>query len=231
MKYNPNKFNYVELNKTTNADSTRFYVSPTGDKLPSVTTILSHKKDMTMINNWRNRIGHSEAKFITQKSAGAGTFMHKILEHRILNKEEPKGTKPVHDIGREMAACIIDKGLVKIDEIWGLEIPLYYPGLYAGTTDLAGVHECKESIIDFKNARRPKKEEWIIDYFYQGVAYGIAHNEVYGSNIKRVVIMMTFLEPEYRGQYQEFIIEGLEFDKYLDGWLRKVEEYYKLNSI
>ena len=78
-----------------------------------------------------------------------------------------------------------------MEEIWGSEITLYYPGLYAGATDLCGIYEGRESIIDFKQSNKPKRREWIEDYFVQLAAYAMAHNHVYDTKIQSGVILMS----------------------------------------
>jgi genome maintenance exonuclease 1 len=122
-----------------------------------------------------------------------------------------------------MAQTIRDKGLSKCQEFWGTEVSLYFPEVYAGTTDLVGVHDGQESIMDHKQTNKPKKREWIDDYFLQLAAYAIAHNEVWGTKINKGVVFMCSAANEY----QEFIVEGKEFDYYKDKWFARLEEYYK----
>jgi genome maintenance exonuclease 1 len=121
-----------------------------------------------------------------------------------------------------MAQSIINQGLVKCNEYWGTEVPLYYPKIYAGTTDLVGVHDGDEAIMDHKQTNKPKKREWIEDYFVQLAAYANAHNEVHGTKIRKGVIFMCSAD----NLYQEFILEGTEFDKYTEIWFGRVEKYY-----
>ena len=110
------------------------------EKLPSVTTILGKtqsKEKAEGLANWRARVGEEEATRIMDQAAARGTAMHTILEHHILGKNRLDLT----DIGQEahkMADVVIDKGLSNLDEIWGSEVALYYPDLYAGATDLVG---------------------------------------------------------------------------------------------
>ena len=148
-----------------------------------------------------------------------------------------KGTNPFGWASHAMAEVVIDQGLKKVDEYWGVEVPLYFPGIYAGTTDCCGLHENQQSIIDFKQTNKPKKLEWIEDYFLQLCAYAEAHNEVYNTQINKGVILMCvkpatddmgniISEP----QYQEFVIEGAEFDHWKTQWWKRVEQYYMLNS-
>ena len=131
-------------------------------------------------------------------------------------------------MSKELSDIVIEKGLSNVDEVWGTEVPLYYPGLYAGTTDCVGVWKGKPAIIDFKTTRKPKKREWIDDYFLQGAAYSAAHNEIHGTDIKTIVIMMIGWDEEAdnKGNYQEFVVEADEFDKYSLQWANKVQEYF-----
>lgn len=224
--YIPNKYNYSDLKKE-NVNGSRKYVTPDGHHLPSVTTVLSateppEKKQA--LNEWRNRVGHKRAQEITTESAGRGTRMHKWLENYV--KEgvigEP-GSNPYSKQSHQMANQIISQGLKNCSEFWGTEISLYFPELYAGTTDLIGVHNGSEAIMDHKQTNKPKKREWIDDYFIQLAAYAQAHNELYGTKINKGVIFMCSKDNEY----QEFIIEGAEFDMYTNRWFHRLELYYK----
>jgi genome maintenance exonuclease 1 len=149
--------------------------------------------------------------------------MHKWLENYVLNDDMGQyGSNPYSKQSHIMAQEIIDKGLVNCEEFWGTEVTLYFPQIYAGTTDLVGLHDGDVAIMDHKQTNRPKKREWIDDYFIQMTAYADAHNELYGTNIKKGVIFMCSKD----FAYQEFIVEGKEFDKYHQQWLKKLEEYY-----
>ena len=223
--YIPNKYNYVPLLKET-INGSRKYATPDGEKLPSVTTILDATKSeesKQALQNWRKRVGVQKAQEITTEAAGRGTRMHKWLEDYIKTGvlNEP-GSNPYSLQSHKMAQSIINQGLVKCSEWWGTEVPLYYPKIYAGTTDLAGVHDGDEAIMDHKQTNKPKKREWIEDYFVQLAAYANAHNEVHGTKIRKGVIFMCSAANEY----QEFILEGSDFDKYSDIWFNRVEKYY-----
>jgi len=223
--YNPNKFNYQPLPRME-IDGKRRYATPDGEKLPSVTTILDATKSeesKQALNNWRKRVGTVQAQAITTEAAGRGTRMHKWLENYIKTGEtgEP-GSNPYSIQSHTMAHSIISQGLIKCNEYWGTEVPLYFPKVYAGTTDLCGVHDGSEAIMDHKQTNKPKKREWIDDYFVQLAAYANAHNELHGTKIRKGVIFMC----DPNAMYQEFIIEGTEFDKYTDMWFKRVEQYY-----
>jgi genome maintenance exonuclease 1 len=121
-----------------------------------------------------------------------------------------------------MADSIIRQGLVNCNEFWGTEVPLYFPSVYAGTTDLCGIHAGAEAIMDHKQTNKPKKREWIEDYFIQLTAYAVAHNEVHNTKIRKGVIFMC----DPNAVYQEFILEGDEFDKYENIWFKRLEQFY-----
>lgn len=230
------KYNYESLSKETN-NGKRHYCLPDGSRVASVTSILDKtksKESKEALAEWKRRVGEKKAQEITTEAAGRGTRMHKYLEDFCLNKEiRDPGTNPYSKQSHAMAKTIIEKGLKNVNEIWGLEVPLYFPGLYAGTTDCCGIHANSQSIIDYKQTNKPKKVEWIEDYFLQMCAYALAHNEVHKTNIRKGVIMMCVapalnenLEIIGDAVYQEFVIEGSDFDKYSNMWWDRVELYY-----
>jgi len=204
----------------------RVYQTPDGERLPSVTTILGATKDMTALNEWRNRIGHAKAQQITTEAAGVGTAMHANLERFLVGEQRQPGNNPVHVQANKMADIIIENGINKMSEVWAMEQSLYFPGLYSGTTDLIGVHEDEPAVCDHKQTNKPKKAEWVDDYYLQLTAYILAHNEVYKTNIRKGVIFMCSRDL----QYQQFTLESKDFNKYQDLWLTKVDEYYKLTA-
>ncbi len=199
------------------------------EKLPSVTTILGATKSQDAqdsIARWQARVGLDEATRIKDQAASRGTNMHKHLEQHLLGAghldltEEGKTAKA-------MADTIIDKGLKDFQEIWGSEVVVHYPGLYAGATDLAGIYDYSESIIDFKQSNKPKRREWIDDYFMQLGAYAMAHNTVHGTQIDQGVILMC--TPDCF--FQKFVVRGKEFVKYQHQFLRRLDEYYTRGKI
>ena len=198
------------------------------EKLPSVTTILSATESAEKreaLARWREAKGEEIATRIVDESAARGTAMHKILEKYILEE----GYLDLTNVGRDahnMAIRVIEQGLCNVPEYYGTECTLYYPGLYAGQTDLVGVHKGKDAIIDFKQTNKPKKREWIEDYCLQLAAYAMAHNFIYKTKIEKGVIMMCSKD----NFYQEFVVEGKEFQKYKHNFLRRVDEYYKSRS-
>jgi len=220
------KYNYPNL-KRVQTPKGRQYVGEDENPVPSVTTILGDTGDKTALIAWRKRVGEAEAQRISTESAGLGTKVHNSIEKYILNEEWDKfGTNHVSQLAKTMVTEMIDKGLSKIDKLFGVEVGLIAKGLYAGTSDAIGIWEGEEAIIDFKTAKKIKKREWIDDYFLQGCAYALAHNEMFGSDIKKVAILMVDRE----GNYADFVIQGDEFDQYCDLWAQRLSDYYSKYS-
>ena len=198
------------------------------EKLPSVTTILSATQSAEKresLAKWRERVGEAEATRIVDSAGARGTAMHKILEKYVLGEgylDETTVGKQAHN----MALQVIQSGLSNLTEYYGTECTLYYPGLYAGQTDLVAIHKGEDAIIDFKQTNKPKRREWIEDYCLQLAAYAMAHNFIYKTKITKGVVMMCSKD----NYYQEFVIEGAEFQKYKHNFLRRVDEYYKNRS-
>ena len=229
------KYNYAPI-KRESVDGKRHYCLPDGSKVPSVTTILDKTKSeesKQALQNWRKAVGEQKAQQITTEAANRGTRMHSYLETYIMMDDmKPLPANPFAQPSWFMAAEVILNGLSRVDEFWGSEVPVYYSGLYAGTTDCIAVHQGVPAIVDFKQSNKPKKREYIGDYFIQLAAYAAAHNDTHGTNIRKGVIMMavqplllednTYSTPEYL----EFIIEGDEFDYWTEEWMKRVELYY-----
>ena len=203
----------------------RHYEINGGEKLPSVTTILSSTQDpekTKSLQAWRDRVGEAAATRIVDEAGIRGTAMHKILENYILKE----GYIDLTSVGRKahnMAMRIIEQGLCNITEYFGLEATLFYPGLYAGATDMIATHKGEMAIVDFKQTNKSKKREWIEDYCLQLAAYAMAHDYVHKTNITKGVIMMCSKD----NYYQEFVIAGEEFKKYKYKWLGKISQYYE----
>lgn len=217
------KFQYKGCQQITDkVTGKRVYLTPDGEKLPSVTTILGATKDMTHLNEWKKRVGEENAARITKEAAGVGTAMHSNLERFVTGLERKPGNNLVHVKAHTMADLIIENGLSKVNEIWAMEQSLYFPGLYSGTTDLVGVFNGNPAVMDYKQTNKPKKEEWVEDYKIQLVAYILAHNEVYGTDIREGHVFMS----SQCLKYQQFDLWPQDFNKYQDMWLAKVEEFY-----
>ena len=235
------KFEYQDLSRTTSEDGKRLYQTPDGRRVPSVTTILSAtqpKEKKEALQNWRKAVGVERAQAITTDAANRGTRMHKYLEDYIKDGQlADRGSNPYSWASHAMAQTVIDDGLKNVNEIWGVEIPLYFPQMYAGTTDGCGIHMGDESILDYKQTNKPKKEGWIEDYYLQLVAYALAHNEVHGTNIRKGVVLMAVkppvdpetFEPLERPKYQEFILTPEKFDHWEQEWWKRLELYYTIS--
>ena len=200
----------------------RLYENPYGDPVPSVTTILSKTKDMTHLNAWKKRVGEKKAQEIVTEAAGVGSIIHEMLEAWSLNQEYT-GKNMLQ--AKMMAETVIKNVEADIDEVWGSEVNLCYPGLYAGTTDLVGIYKGRPTIMDFKQTNRPKKREWIDDYFMQAAAYGMAHNEVFGTKIEHTAIFMCSRDCEW----QLWEAGPEEFKVWEEKWANRVAEFYNLS--
>jgi genome maintenance exonuclease 1 len=225
------RFDYTPLARES-VEGKRHYALPDGTRVPSVTTILEKTKPeeaRQALQNWRKAVGEQRAQQITTEAANRGTRMHTYLERYV--KQDDIGEFPTNPYAQPswfMAAKVILEGLCHADEYWGSEVPLYYSGLYAGTTDLVGTWKGQPAIMDFKQSNKVKKREWIDDYFIQLAAYAAAHNETHGTDIKTGVILMCVkpATPDDEPVYQEFVLEPADFDYWQDQWMRRVELYY-----
>ena len=197
-----------------------------GIPLPSVTTILQatqSQEKRESLRKWKERVGSEQAESIKQQAASRGTNMHRHLEKYILGEGHADLTEE-GKLAKTMADVIISQGLGDMSEVWGSEVTLHYPGLYAGQTDLVGTYDYEDSIVDFKQSNKPKRKEWVEDYFMQLAAYAMAHNTTYGTEITQGVILMC----TPRGEFQKFQVKGKEFTKYQHEFLARVDQYYKM---
>ena len=219
MKKN-DRYNYVRVPRSD--EGSRTY-DVQGARLPSVTTILSRTKDQGFIRRWRAKVGEEKAEAIKNIASKRGTSMHKFIEAFILQK----GYEDLTSLGQQaktMAQKVIEKGLTPIDEYYGSEVTLYYPGLYAGSTDLVCVHNDMDTIVDFKQSNSPKRKEWIDDYYMQIAAYAMAHDYIHGSSIKQGIIMVC--TPDL--YLQEFRFQGIELRQWKHKFLKRLNEYYEI---
>jgi genome maintenance exonuclease 1 len=197
-------------------------------KLPSVTTILGATQSdekRASLAKWKAKVGEVEADRIKNTAATRGTAMHSHLEYH-LNGQGLLDLSDEGRVARNMAQKIIDEGLKDLEIIWGNEVVLYYPDLYAGQTDLVGIYQGRDSIIDFKQSNKPKRDEWIEDYYLQGAAYATAHDCIYNTNIEQTVILIC--TPDLF--FQRFIVNGQRFKHYKSEWLRRLDAYYTLKE-
>ena len=212
------KYNYAEL-KRKEGDA-RLYLTPDGEALPSVTTILSKTKDKSFLKKWRAKVGEEEAEKIIRDSAKIGTALHLYIE-RFVNGDKYKDLTEIGIQAEKMAQKIIDEAFSDITEIWGSEVHLYNPGKYAGTTDMVGVYKGRPTIIDFKQTNRPKKREWVQDYLMQLAAYAAAHNAMFDTEIEQGVVLMCSRDLTF----QRFELEGEKFVRATNAFMKKLDAY------
>tara|TARA_B100000900_G_scaffold130510_1_gene110400 strand:+ start:1986 stop:2678 length:693 start_codon:yes stop_codon:yes gene_type:complete len=221
------KFNYKNISRVTDKNGARYY-SCEGNKVPSVTTILDKtkpQKDKDSLNSWKEKVGHAEAYKIAKASMLRGDKMHKYLEDTLHGKQMLDFEEDVN-LEKKMSEVIVNNALAQnLNEIWGCEASLFYPDSHAGTTDLCGLYNNKESIIDFKSSTKTKKKEWITDYFLQTTAYALAHNFQYNTDISQGVILICTPQLEF----QEFIISDNEFLWYQNKFKQRLEQYKLLD--
>ena len=216
------KYDYQEI-KRESVNGKRLYACPDGNAVASVTTILDKTKDKTHLIAWRKRVGEQKAQEIVTEASSVGTRMHKYLEDYIEFGEWPTpGSNPYAQQAHKMATQVKENAMIDVDEIWGSEINLYHPKIYAGTTDLVGQYKGQPAIMDFKQTNKPKKKEWVEDYYLQLTAYALAHNEVFGTNIREGHVFMCSRDL----QYQQFDLWPDEFDAWEQKWWDRVYEYY-----
>jgi len=216
------KYNYAELKRKEGAS--RLYLTPDGESLPSVTTILSKTQDKSFLKKWKERVGEKKAEEIVANSSAIGTALHLYIEH-FVNKYAYEDLTTTGLKAKTMAQVIIDhdEGLKKISEVWGCEVHLYYPGKYAGTADMIGVYNGRPSIMDFKQTNRPKKREWIQNYLMQLAAYAMAHNKLFNTEIDQGVILMCSQDL----LFQKFELSGENFVRAGEAFMKKLNEYLK----
>ena len=218
-----NKYNYIDGKQITDPDTGKRVYEISSYRLPSVTTILGATKNTEFLTKWKAKVGETEAERIKNVSSARGTSMHKFLESYVTGV----GYDDLTELGRQaspMAKKIIEVGFAPVEEYYGSEVTLHYPGLYAGQTDLICNHNGMETVVDFKQANRPKKKEWIEDYYLQIAAYAMAHDYVYGSKIEQGVIMVC--TPDL--YYQEFVVSGAELRRYKHEFLKRLDMYHDL---
>lgn len=213
------KYEYAALERVTRDDGTRYYVCPkTGEKLTSVTTILSATSDKSFLAEWKARVGEEEAARQSKYGTDLGTLVHTHLECHKLGMERPGGNTIIRAEARRMADAMIQDCLEGIEEVWGMETMLYYPGLYAGTTDVVGIYKGKPAIMDYKTAKKMRKREQITDYVDQIAAYCLAHNELYGTDIQHGVVFMV--DRELKTEIFEY--DAVDIQKGRDSFLDRL---------
>ena len=221
-------FEYPVL-KRVEIDSARYYLDSLGNPVPSVTTVLSKTSNKSDgIDQWRARVGNEEAERIIKLSTDIGSAVHEAIENYLNNTlwdqfEDSLDQK----IAKRISQKFIKDGLNDISEIWGLEVGLILDNLYAGTADCVGIYKDKESIIDFKTAKKIKKREWIEDYFLQCCAYANAHNVMFNTKIEQLVILMVDRDLIFK----EFLVKPIEFKTLTGKWKSRLIKFNKEKKI
>jgi hypothetical protein len=218
-----NKYDYPDLERV-DLDRGRHYIDSTGTPVPSVTTILSGTSTKTGIEQWKRRVGEKEAERVVKESTDIGSAVHESIEEYLHgNKWDTFSDSRTDHIAKSITKKFISDGLEAIDEAWGLEVGLILDGLYAGTADCVGLFRGLPPIIEFKNPKKKTRREWIEDYFLQGCAYANAHNVMFDTNIKQVVILMIDRDLIFK----EFTVKGHEFDSFTNKWKQKIIAFNK----
>ena len=215
------QFKYERSLKREDRPEGRVYLDPHGNALPSVTRILSATKDMEKLDEWKRRVGEQEAERIKTEAAHVGTAMHRVLEHVLTNEPLTGAADWLEMRGYEMGFRLANAFFGNLSEYYGAEVPLCYPGNYAGTCDLIANWRGQLAIVDFKQSLKPKKKPWITDYFHQLAAYACAHDGMYGTEIKFGVILVA----TQTGEVQEFTTTGAEFEQFRREWMERVRRY------
>ncbi len=227
MKWS-NKFIYPKSTRSIEDGYRKYLLGE--EKLPSVTTILSATKseeEKAAIKNWQERVGFKEANRIKTEASSRGTSMHSYIEDYLRGRINESFFES-NEQYKNMAKEIIEKGVNnKLDVIYGMEETIYYPEQYAGTADLIGIYQGKDVIIDFKQSNKPKKTDYIQDYFLQLGAYTLAHDVVHGTKMKAGIILLCTKDI----LFQEFKIEGAELEMYQNLFMGRVKKFYEMNNI
>ena len=208
-----------EIPDRVEKDGKRYYLTPDGNYYPSITSILSQQENLGL-EAWKERVGEKEAKRISKESARIGTAVHQLAEYYLSNIQVKldKEEKIIIDTFNRLRFL-----LGNINNIVGLEIPLFSDLIrVAGTCDCIAEYNGKLSIIDFKTSRRPKKEDWVDDYYMQTFAYKLMFEEMTGIEIQQVVILIASVE--------SFDVQVFKKPaKDADEWLEKLVKIMKDN--
>mgnify|MGYP003132678810 FL=1 len=218
-------FNYPSSTRETQNGQRVYAVG--NEALPSVTTILQATKtpeEKQKLRDWQERVGVEQADRIRDQAASRGSVMHRIVEGYIRGERHLDLTElgnTAHKMADVLTRSAIDN---RLTEVWGVEPVLVYQGLYAGQTDLIGVHDNILTVCDHKNANRPKKKEWLHNtYRLQLAAYAMAFGDMFGEHVSRGINFIVTKD----GYYQEFSWDGQEFKQAKYDWLKRLDQYYK----
>lgn len=211
------RFVYEKLERI-DTSAGRVYKIAENVHVPSVTTVLDRTKDKAALKEWADRIGQAEADRQKEEASYIGTWMHTTLEHVLEGKPLALGRDWLAMKGHQMAFTLANRYFGAISEIHGSEVGLHYQSRYAGTTDLVATYRGKLAIIDFKQSVKPKRHEFITDYFHQLAAYAVAHDWKHGTSIDYAAVLIAVQD----GTTQEFTTTGREFRQFKDQWMERL---------
>lgn len=198
-------------------DGKRFYVSPSGRKLPSVTTFLGHFKKASIME-WRRRVGEEEANKISAKASRRGTKFHSLMESYLSNQEGFLTEDLMPDV--KQAFYDFKSTVDRIDNIHYIETMLYSEALgLAGQVDCIGEFDGVPSIIDFKTSNKIKKEEWIENYFEQCTCYSLMYEEMTGRRHDQIVVLISV---DQEPKPQVFVKQRKD---YIPGLIEKIKQF------
>lgn len=216
------EYKYEELTREDGPNGRRYVYG--NQRLPSVTSILSFTGNKEALLRWKKEVGEEEAERIKNEASSIGTYMHSVIERMVAARDLPRPTNWWMVKGYEMGYRLVNTFFKNIDVIYGSEVPLYYPEKYAGTSDMVAMYRGQLAIIDFKQSNKPKKRNWIEDYFQQLAAYALAHDIVHGTRIEMGVILMACRDEQQT--MLEFTTTGREWTQHGENWLRRVSQFY-----
>ena len=222
-------FNHVgnslsELPNPTTVNGVRYYCTPSGKKLPSITSITSLKSRKS-IAEWRKRVGDVEADRLSKQGTTRGTKYHAYAED-YFNNLEVKPKDLMEQISKPYQ--LFENSLPYFDDInniHALEAPLYseYYGL-AGRVDCIAEYQGELAIVDFKTSRKQKPEKWIEHYFVQCAAYGALYHDLTGIEVQKVVIIQACEDGEVQ-LFQKYDI--MYYMKLLEQYIDEFVNYHK----
>ena len=216
------RYSYPALERVEKNEM-RFYKDANDDLVPSVTTVLDATGDKSGIRQWRRKVGPAQADAIVQESTLIGSAVHEAIENYLLGQSWNEFTDDRSGyLAKSISSKFISSCLDGIEEVWGLESGLILDGLYAGTADCIGIYKGNPAIIDFKTAKKLKRKDWIEDYFLQCSAYANAHNVMFQTTIKDLVILMVDRDLLFK----EFHIKNNEFSLYTDKWKKRLIKFH-----
>ncbi len=198
----------LQVPERQTVDGKRVYLTPEGNHYPSITTILGSQPKPGLVE-WRERVGDEEANKIMREASTLGTAVHDLCERYLYNYELRSSNDEAISVFNRLRFL-----LSNVDNIVGLEIPVYSDYLrVAGTTDCIADYNGVLSVIDFKTSRKPKKEEWIEDYYIQAFFYSSAFFEMTGCIPEQIVILIAVRDSF---EVQVFKKSMSEIDGYID---------------